>query len=116
MGISMYIRCVAATVFPVTAALVAPPVSASDAHYEAMTAAMGEAIEEYGDSFTMNVRTSESNVLEYAETADAHFVMGTNVRLAVTRQRTPQFCADCEIIENVLVFGGARFATGLPAK
>ena len=72
--------------------------------------------EEYGDSFTMNFRTPESNVLEYAETADAHFVMGTNVRLAVTRQRTPQFCADCEITENVLVFGGVGFATGLPAK
>ena len=68
---------------------------------------------EYGDSFTMNFRTPKSNVLEYAETADAHFVMGTNVRMAVTRQETPQFCADCEIIENILVFGGVGFATSL---
>ena len=70
----------------------------------------------FGKTFTMNFRTPESNVLEYAETADAHFVMGTNVRMAVTRQRTPQFCAECTITEDILVFGGVGFATSLPAK
>ncbi|TEW46448.1 hypothetical protein [Psychromonas algicola] len=68
----------------------------------------------YGNTFTMNFRTPQSNVLEYAETAGAHFVMGTNARLAVTRQNTPEFCAECEFIPNILVFGGVGFATSLP--
>lgn len=72
--------------------------------------------EKYGDTFTMNFRTPNSNVLEYAETADAHYVMGTNVRMAVTRQDTPDFCADCEITENILVFGGVGFATAFPEE
>lgn len=70
----------------------------------------------YGKTFTMNFRTPKSNVLEYAETADAHFVMGTNARLAVTRQNTPEFCSECEFTSNILVFGGVGFATGLPKK
>ena len=70
----------------------------------------------HGKTFTMNFRTPKSNVLEYAETADAHFVMGTNARLAVTRQRTPEFCSECEFTSNILVFGGVGFATGLPKK
>ena len=68
----------------------------------------------YGNTFTMNFRTPQSNVLEYAETAGAHFVMGTNARLAVTRQNTPEFCSECQFIPNVLVFGGVGFATGFP--
>ncbi len=70
----------------------------------------------FGKTFTMNFRTPQSNVLEYAETADAHFVMGTNARLAVTRQRTPEFCSECEFTANILVFGGVGFATGLPSS
>lgn len=72
--------------------------------------------EKYGDTFTMNFRTPNSNVLEYAETADAHYVMGTNVRMAVTRKNTPDFCSDCEITENILVFGGVGFATAFPEE
>ena len=72
--------------------------------------------EKFGKTFTMNFRTPKSNVLEYAETADAHFVMGTNARLAVTRQNTPEFCSECEFTANILVFGGVGFATGLPAE
>jgi len=68
----------------------------------------------YGKTFTMNFRTPQSNVLEYAETAGAHFVMGTNARLAVTRQNTPEFCSECEFTPNILVFGGVGFATGIP--
>ena len=70
----------------------------------------------FGKTFTMNFRTPKSNVLEYAETADAHFVMGTNARLAVTRQNTPEFCSECEFTPNILVFGGVGFATALPTK
>ena len=70
----------------------------------------------FGKTFTMNFRTPKSNVLKYAETADAHFVMGTNARLAVTRQNTPEFCSECEFTPNILVFGGVGFATALPTK
>ena len=70
----------------------------------------------HGKTFTMNFRTPKSNVLEYAETAGAHFVMGTNARLAVTRQNTPEFCSECEFTANILVFGGVGFATGFPEK
>lgn len=70
----------------------------------------------FGKTFTMNFRTPKSNVLEYAETAGAHFVMGTNARLAVTRQNTPEFCSECEFTANILVFGGVGFATGFPDK
>ena len=70
----------------------------------------------FGKTFTMNFRTPKSNVLEYAETADAHYDMGTNARLAVTRQNTPEFCSECEFTPNILVFGGVGFATALPTK
>ena len=70
----------------------------------------------FGKTFTMNFRTPKSNVLEYAETADAHFVMGTNARLAVTRQNSPEFCSECEFTSDILVFGGVGFATALPSK
>ena len=72
--------------------------------------------EKFGNTFTMNFRTPNSNVLKYAETANAHFVMGTNARLAVTRKNTPEFCTECQFIPNILVFGGIGFATGLPDK
>ena len=71
---------------------------------------------QYGKTFTMKFRTPQSNVLEYAESTDAHFVMGTNVRLAVTRKNTPNFCSECQLIKNLFVFGGVGFATSLPSK
>lgn len=67
-----------------------------------------------GETFTEMPRDPKSNVLEFAQNTTAHFVLGTNVRLAVTRQETPQFCADCKIIPNLLVFDGVGFATYLP--
>lgn len=70
----------------------------------------------YGKTFTMQFRTPKSNVLEYAETTEAHFVMGTNARLAVTRQNSPEFCSDCQFTPNILVFGGIGFATGFPIE
>ena len=70
----------------------------------------------YGKTFTMNFRTPKSNVLEYAETAKAHFVMGTNARLSVTRKNTPQFCSECKFTPNILIFGGVGFATSLSGE
>lgn len=70
---------------------------------------------QHGKTFTMHFRTPKSNVLEYAETAEAHFVMGTNARLSVTRKNTPEFCSECKFTANILVFGGVGFATGFPA-
>ena len=72
--------------------------------------------EQFGKTFTINFRTPKSNVLEYAETADAHFVMGSNARMAMTRKNTPEFCSECEITPAIVVFGGVGFATGLPSK
>lgn len=72
--------------------------------------------EQFGKTFTINFRPPKSNVLEYAETADAHFVMGSNARMAVTRKNTPEFCSECEITPAIVVFGGVGFATGLPSK
>ena len=69
---------------------------------------------EMGDTFTHADRTPGSNVLEFAQNTDSiHFVMGTNVRMSSTRLRNPEFCADCEFIPNLLVFGGVGFATAL---
>ena len=72
--------------------------------------------EEYGDTFTMMFRTPNTNVLEYSETTPAHFVLGTNVRMATTRYETPEFCSECEIIEGVNSFGGVGFATALSTE
>lgn len=67
-----------------------------------------------GKTFTHADRTPGSNVLEFAQNAtDAHFVLGTNVRLSSTRLNSPDLCADCEFIPNLLVFGGVGFATAL---
>lgn len=68
-------------------------------------------MEETGETFSIITRPPTSNVLEYAETTPAHFVIGTNVRMAVTRTRTPEFCSDCEVIPNILRFDGVGFAT-----
>lgn len=69
---------------------------------------------EYGDTFTHIDRTPGSKVLEFAQDSEeAHFVLGTNVRMASMRFSSPELCADCEIIPNLLVFGGVGFATAL---
>ncbi|MEO1308733.1 MAG: hypothetical protein AAFV38_12635 [Pseudomonadota bacterium] len=71
--------------------------------------------EEMGGTFTHADRTPGSNVLEFAQNSkDAHFVLGTNVRLSSTRFKDPDLCADCAFIPNLLVFGGVGFATALP--
>ncbi|WP_305988313.1 hypothetical protein [Roseibium sp. MMSF_3544] len=68
-----------------------------------------------GDTFTHADRTPGSNVLQFAQdSTDAHFVLGTNVRLSSTRFKNPEYCADCAFIPNLLVFGGVGFATALP--
>lgn len=68
----------------------------------------------YGDTFTHVDRTPGSKVLEFAQDAtDIHFVLGTNVRMASMRFSLPELCADCDIIPNLLVFGGVGFATAL---
>jgi len=68
-----------------------------------------------GETFTHADRTPGSNVLEFAENSkEAHFVLGTNVRLSATRFKDPSLCADCAFIPNLLVFGGVGFATALP--
>ncbi len=67
-----------------------------------------------GETFTHADRTPGSNVLEFAQNAeDIHFVLGTNVRMSSTRLNYPDFCADCEFIPDLLVFGGVGFATAL---
>ena len=38
------------------------------------------------------------------------------MRLAVTRENTPEFCSECEFTENIVVFSGVGFATVLPEK
>lgn len=69
---------------------------------------------EYGDTFTHVDRTPGSKVLEFAQDSeDAHFVLGTNVRMASMRFSLPELCADCAIIPNLTVFGGVGFATAL---
>jgi len=70
--------------------------------------------EEYGDTFTHIDRTPGSRVLEFAQDSEeAHFVLGTNVRMASMRFSLPELCADCEIIPNLTIFGGVGFATAL---
>lgn len=69
---------------------------------------------EMGTHFTHADRTPGSNVLEFAQNAtDIHFVLGTNVRLSSTRFKSPDLCANCAFIPNLLVFGGVGFATAL---
>jgi len=70
--------------------------------------------QEYGDTFTHIDRTPGTKVLEFAQNQEqAHFVLGTNVRMASMRFAMPELCADCEIIQNLTVFGGVGFATAL---
>ena len=67
-----------------------------------------------GSTFTHIDRTPGSNVLEYAQNSkDAHFVLGSNVRMASTRLKSPEFCADCEVFEKFSAFRGIGFATAL---
>ena len=73
--------------------------------------------EEMGGTFTHADRTPGSNVLEFAQNStDIHFVLGTNVRMASTRFKNPEFCSNCAFIPNLLVFGGVGFATALPKE
>ena len=70
--------------------------------------------EEYGNTFTHIDRTPGSRVLEFAQDSEeAHFVLGTNVRMAPMRFSLPELCAGCEIIPNLTIFGGVGFATAL---
>lgn len=69
---------------------------------------------EYGETFTHIDRTPGSKVLEFAQDqTEAHFVLGTNVRMASMRFSQPELCADCAIIPNLTIFGGVGFATAL---
>ncbi|MEP4197903.1 MAG: hypothetical protein ABJL99_19935 [Aliishimia sp.] len=69
---------------------------------------------EYGETFTHTDRTPGSKVLEFAQdSTEAHFVLGTNVRMASMRFALPELCADCAIIPNLTIFGGVGFATAL---
>ena len=69
---------------------------------------------EYGETFTHIDRTPGSKVLEFAQDqTEAHFVLGTNVRMASMRFSEPELCADCAIIPNLTIFGGVGFATAL---
>lgn len=69
---------------------------------------------EYGETFTHIDRTPGSKVLEFAQDSkEAHFVLGTNVRMASMRFSLPELCAGCEIIPNLTIFGGVGFATAL---
>ena len=71
--------------------------------------------EEMGETFTHVDRTPGSNALEFAQdVTEAHFVVGTNVRLSSTRFEDPDLCADCAFIPDLLIFGGVGFATALP--
>ena len=68
----------------------------------------------YGKTFTHIDRTPGSKVLEFAQNEKkAHFVLGTNVRMASMRFALPELCADCAIIPNLTIFGGVGFATAL---
>ncbi|MGJ8609640.1 MAG: hypothetical protein ACSHWY_01005 [Octadecabacter sp.] len=70
--------------------------------------------EEFGTTFTHIDRTPGSRVLEFAQdSTEAHFVLGTNVRMASMRSTNPELCSGCEIIPNLTIFGGVGFATAL---
>lgn len=75
------------------------------------SAFMKQVMEKTGETFSVITRDPKSNVLEYSQNTEAHFVLGTNVRFAVTRGQTPEFCADCAVIPNILRFDGIGFAT-----
>ena len=69
-----------------------------------------------GETFKRVVRPADSNILEFAQKTEAHFVLGTNARIYFTRAQTPQFCANCNVVTNLLKFDGVGFATALPKK
>lgn len=69
---------------------------------------------QYGETFTHIDRTPGSKVLEFAQDSkEAHFVLGTNVRMASMRFSLPELCANCAIIPNLTIFGGVGFATAI---
>lgn len=69
---------------------------------------------EFGETFTHIDRPPSSKILEFAQdTTEAHFVLGTNVRMASMRFSIPELCSDCAFIPNLVVFGGVGFATAL---
>jgi hypothetical protein len=69
---------------------------------------------EFGGTFTHIDRTPGSKVLEFAQDSEeAHFILGTNVRMASMRFSLPELCADCAIIPNLTIFGGVGFATAM---
>lgn len=69
-----------------------------------------------GETFKRVVRPADSNILEFAQKTEAHFVLGTNARIYFTRAQTPQFCAKCNVVTNLLKFDGIGFATALSNK
>lgn len=69
-----------------------------------------------GETFKTVIRPPDSNILEFAQNTAAHVVLGTNVRVHYSRVETPQFCAGCKVIADLLTFDGVGFATALPAK
>ena len=69
---------------------------------------------EFGETFTHIDRPPSSKILEFAQdTTEAHFVLGTNVRMASMRFSIPELCSSCAFIPNLIVFGGVGFATAL---
>lgn len=69
---------------------------------------------EYGETFTHIDRTPGSKVLEFAQVSEeAHFLLGTNVRMASMRFTMPELCAGCEIIPNLTVFCVVGFAKAI---
>lgn len=69
-----------------------------------------------GETFKTVIRPPDSNILEFAEKTGAHVVLGTNVRIHYSRIETPQFCANCAVISELLKFDGVGFATALREK
>lgn len=68
------------------------------------------------ETFKTVIRPANSNLLEFAQKTEAHFVLGTNVRIGYTRVQTPQFCVNCGVVADLLKFDGVGFATALAGK
>ncbi|MBI3940377.1 MAG: hypothetical protein HY315_06045 [Acidobacteria bacterium] len=61
-------------------------------------------------TFSQIDRDGTLNVLEFAETTQAHLVLGTDARLLFTFRSSPDACKTCQIIEGVLSqLGGFAF-------
>ena len=69
-----------------------------------------------GETFKTVIRPADSNLLEFAQKTEAHFVLGTNTRICYSRIQTPQFCVNCNVVADLLKFDGAGFATALAGK